>query len=68
MIKTTTLAALAILVLVTGCQKDHVEECVQEAIKANHSPQQWSEWSSDIQADVRRDYRMECMKAAAGGR
>ena len=66
--KTTTLATLAILALVTGCQKDHVEECVQEAIKANHSPKQWSEWSSDIQADVRRDYRMECMKAAAGGR
>ena len=32
MIKTTTLAALVILVLVAGCQKDPIETCVNDAM------------------------------------
>jgi hypothetical protein len=30
--KTSTLAALAILVLVAGCQKDQIEECLKDLI------------------------------------
>jgi hypothetical protein len=65
MTKTTALAALVILVLVTGCQKDHVEECVNEGLKG-YTSEVWSVLSPDQQADARRDLRMECMRAAAG--
>jgi hypothetical protein len=65
MTKTTAIAALAILVLVTGCQKDHVEECVNEGLKG-YTSEVWSVLSPDQKADTRRDLRMECMRAAAG--
>lgn len=59
-----TAAVLLSLALLGGCQKDHIEDCVNDGIKAWGSA--WQEKSSGDQAEERFAFRKECMAAAAG--
>ena len=64
MIKSTTLAALVILVLMTGCQKDQVEECLKDLIAGEGAAYQIQ--NNELKAMDRAAFRMACMQAAAG--
>ena len=64
MTKSITLAALASLVFLAGCQKDQVEECLKDLIAAEGAAYQ--NQNNELKAMDRAAFRMECMKAAAG--
>jgi hypothetical protein len=59
-----TAVGLLSLVLVSGCQKDQVEECVNDGVKSFGAA--WIRLPPDEQAQWRFDFRRLCMKAAAG--
>jgi hypothetical protein len=58
-------AGLLFLALLAGCQKDQVEECVNDYIKT-WKPEDWAAKSPEFQAEERLYYRKKCMRAATG--
>jgi len=55
---------LLCLVLLAGCQKDQVEECLKDKIAANQK--RYDSFKGEMQAHLRGQWREECMRAAAG--